>query len=570
MSRMFKSFVIATGIFFILIAGAAFIFLAKSTSDTVPPLFEPAALSWTSIASSSPWETRDSAAAFVFDGKMWIMGGIDGNNVPVGPDHAVEYWKAPHFNDIWNSEDGVSWHLVATTSAWAPRRSMSVVSFNGALWMFGGWSPEGSYQSDVWQSKDGVRWTRVLTEAPWESREGQWAEVFQGKLWMMGGVNYDVRKTFNDVWFTEDGIVWREASAPWSPRWDHATAVFQNKLWLTGGMDFTSNAFDDEWVTEDGITWTEVHTPWPSRQGHMLIPYQGHLWLMGRLNDDVGGGANDVWYSKDGIAWTKGADPRWSGREDFWALVYRNQLWVFSGMDNTWRWTNDVWVSSPVPPLRAPVLVAQSQPLDLSAASYISVYVDPRGEEQVLVAKNEDTPLLIASITKLMTALVADTDNPHALLIASDNAAAEASAAARGRDNFVRDMNKKAASLGLTSMHFVNPSGVDPAAGSAGNVGSASDLVVLMRYLRDMKPDLFQILGQKEYGLLRNTNELLAGAPLHVLGGKTGETPLSGQNLVIVSESPVDGYLISVVLGSADRATDMWKLLDYVRTSFDW
>lgn len=568
------AFAITSLAILILIAGGLFIFLGTPKAPAAPPAFDPSALSWSVVASSSPWEARDSAAAFVFDSKMWIAGGIDGNGVPTSPDHAVEYWKAPYFNDIWNTDDGVAWQRVNASAEWAPRRSMSIVDFDGSLWMFGGWSPQGGYQSDVWQSNDGIHWTRVVAKAAFTPREGQWVEVWRGKLWMMGGVNYDERKTFNDVWYTEDGITWTQApDAPWPARWDHATAVYDGKLWMTGGMDLAGHkdsSFDDEWVTEDGITWTQVyeHAPWPARQGHQLIPYQGYLWLMGRLNDDVGGGVNDVWYSKDGVTWTRGTDPGWSGREDFWTLVFKNRLWVFSGMDHDWRWTNDVWVTSPTPETHEPMLKHGAHELDLSAKAFLSVYVGPNGTTHILVEKNKDSPLLIASITKLMTALIADADL-RALLIPSDNAVAEALAAAQGRENFIRAMNAKAASLELKSMHFVNPSGVDEGE-AEGNIGSASDVATLLDYIYREKPELFQILGQREFGLLKNTNELLAGAPLRILGGKTGETPRSDQNLVVVSLSPTDGYLVSVVLGSSDRGRDMWKLLNYVTTSFDW
>lgn len=579
------AFAITSLAIFILIAGGLFIFLAPPKAPPAPPAFDPSALSWSVVASSSPWEARDSAAAFVFDSKMWIAGGIDGNGVPTSPDHAVEYWKAPYFNDIWNTTDGVQWRRVTASAEWAPRRSMSIVDFDGSLWMFGGWSPQGGYQSDVWQSKDGVHWTRVVAKAAFIPREGQWVEVFKGKLWMTGGVNYDIRMIFNDVWYTEDGITWTQAPvAPWPARWDHATAVYDGKLWMTGGMDLGAHkdsSFDDEWVTEDGITWTRVyeHAPWPARQGHQLVPYHGYLWLMGRLDDDIGGGTNDVWYSKDGISWTKGVDPLWTGREDFWTLVFKNRLWVFSGMDHDWRWTNDVWATTPVPAVRAPVLHKDVEPLALSAKAYLSIYVDPNGTETVLASEDADTPLPLASVTKLITALVAMETYPpseidadlRAMLVASENEPADALANKIGTEAFVQKMNAEARSLRLTTMRFVNPSGLDPKpAGTLGNVASASDLADLLDSIYRTKPELFAMLGQQEFGLLKNTNELLAGAPLKVLGGKTGETPHALQNLVIITESPTEGYIVSVVMGSTDRARDMWKLLNYVTLSFDW
>ena len=306
------AFAICSLAVFVLLAGGVVVIFGKPKA---PPPFDPATLTWSEVTKSAAWEPRDSAAAFVYDNKMWIEGGLDGNNAPSGLHHAVEYGDAPYFNDIWSSTDGHTWKLEATSTDWKPRRSMSIVEFNGSLWMFGGWSPIDGYQSDVWESHDAIHWTKAVSKAAFIPREGQWVEVWQGKLWMTGGVNYEARKTFNDVWYSSDGITWTEApDAPWPSRWDHATAIFDGKLWMTGGMDLGAhkdNAFNDEWYTEDGMTWTKVtdNAVWPARQGHQLIPYQGYLWILGRLNDDIDGGRNDVWYSKDGLSWTEAPSP---------------------------------------------------------------------------------------------------------------------------------------------------------------------------------------------------------------------------------------------------------------------
>jgi hypothetical protein len=578
-----RAFAIASGAFFILVAGAAFIIFAKPT-HVVPPPFDPASLSWSEAATSSAWEARDSAAAFVFDDKMWIEGGLDGNGAPSGLHHEVEYGGALYFNDIWSSTDGARWKLEATSTGWKPRRSMSIVEFKGALWMFGGWSPEDGYQSDVWQSHDAVHWTRVTGNAAFVPREGQWVEVWNGKLWMTGGVNYEARKTFNDVWYSSDGITWIQApDAPWPSRWDHATAVYDGKLWMTGGMDLGAhkdNAYNDEWYTEDGLRWIKVidNVVWPARQGHQLIPYHGYLWILGRLNDDIDGGRNDVWYSKDGIAWTEAQSPGWSGREDHWTLVYDDKMWVFSGMDNLWHWTNDVWVSTLTPAAVVPTLKPRAELLSLTARSYFSEYVDSKGGTHALVSQNPDEALPLASVAKLMTALVASEtyglgaiqDQIRRLLIVSDNAMADALAAKTGTPMFVARMNQKSASLGLSSMHFVNPSGID-AEGDM-DVASAHDVATFLKYLYTDRQALFSILGEKTYGTATSTDDLLfEPAPLAVLGGKTGETPRAKQNLAILSQSPTGtGYIVSVVLRSSDRFADMKKLLQYDKDFFTW
>lgn len=315
--------------------------------NTVPSVIQKD-LSWTKATSSAPWEKRDSGEVFVFQNKMWLMGGLSADNTK--DNQAVKYWEATHFNDIWNTEDGANWQKVASTSEWAPRRSMSVVLFNNKLWMLGGWSPISGYTNDIWTSDNGINWTQAVTNAPWPAREGQLLEVFQNKLWLIGGVNYDERQTKNDIWYSENGIDWTKVeNVPWKPRWDHATEVFAGRLFLTGGMNLAGETFGDIWMSEDGIVWTLItdNPPWESRQGHALVSYEKKLWLIGRFNDIENGGVNDVWYSDDGVVWQKTInDPQWAGREDFFSTVFNDKIWVFGGMDANWQWRNDVWASN--------------------------------------------------------------------------------------------------------------------------------------------------------------------------------------------------------------------------------
>ena len=85
---------------------------------------------WTKVTATAPWEARDSGEVFTFQNKIWMMGGINGNQTVRG-DNTIDYWKAPHFNDIWHSRDGVQWHQATTAAEWPPRRSMSVALFKG-------------------------------------------------------------------------------------------------------------------------------------------------------------------------------------------------------------------------------------------------------------------------------------------------------------------------------------------------------------------------------------------------------------------------------------------------------
>lgn len=320
----------------------------SAVPESITPVFAPESLIWRESASSAPWEARDSGEAFVFQNKLWFIGGLNGNANVLGGGK-VEYWKAPHFNDIWNTEDGLVWDRITSSSQWTPRRSMSVALFRNRLWMLGGWSPISGYTNDIWVSDDGISWEQTLAHADWPAREGQTLEIFQNKLWLIGGVNYDERQTKNDVWYSEDGTNWIEVkNIPWKSRWDHATAVFDGKLFLAGGMNLKGDTFNDIWLSEDGLIWTLVtdSAPWEKRQGHTMEVYKDRLWIIGRFNDEQNGGENDVWFSEDGIGWLKTtSNPQWAGREDFFSAVFKDKIWIFGGMDTNWQWRNDVWVS---------------------------------------------------------------------------------------------------------------------------------------------------------------------------------------------------------------------------------
>ncbi len=252
----------------------------------------------------------------------------------------------------------------------------------------------------------------------------------------------------------------------------------------------------------------------------------------------------------------------------------------------------------------------------LSAESFISVFVANGGKEQILLQKNKDEQLPLASITKLMTALVAYgiykpddiitvtekslnsravsglykagdqllfSDALHALLIASHNEIADAMAEQAGKTVFIDSMNKKASELGLLGTQFINVIGLDPEPGSASiNHSSAFDIYRLLKYVDENYQGIISITSLQQFTLndaegnfiatVTSTDQLLGrqDVPFKILGGKTGETPNAKQNLAIVTESPCGGKLFSVILHSENSFDDMEKLLEYDKNSYEW
>lgn len=261
-----------------------------------------------------------------------------------------------------------------------------------------------------------------------------------------------------------------------------------------------------------------------------------------------------------------------------------------------------------------PLVTKGSTQLQLPARSILSLYVKENGSTKVLFEKNSEAPLPIASITKLMTALVAIKNYPpeervtitptiletpgeagqlrygdvltvkdllYLALMESSNDAAVALTEPFGSDMFVSLMNKEVKHLSLQNTVFENTTGLDTL--GHGNISSARDLAAFARYLFENYPQIFDILSQSELPLttssgifhhkMQNTNELLGYYewPTRILGGKTGTTEQARETLLLVVESPTrQGYIINIVLGSEDRFTEMRQLLRWILQAYQW
>lgn len=248
------------------------------------------------------------------------------------------------------------------------------------------------------------------------------------------------------------------------------------------------------------------------------------------------------------------------------------------------------------------------------AVSARSVYVFDVSEQKILYQKNQDQQLPLASITKLMTALVASEivgkngtvpistaailqDGDSGLLagekftlaelldltlMSSSNDGAFAIASAAGAlidtdepaKNFVEAMNIRAQELGLSQTYFRNPTGLDVSENDAGAYGSARDIAVLMEYILRNEPEILERTKDNTafisneagaYHETANTNEIVNDIP-GIIGSKTGYTDLSGGNLAVAFDAGFGRPIVAVVLGStrSQRFSDMLTLVDAV------
>ena len=282
---------------------------------------------WAQVTGSAAWSARREHASVVFNDKLWVLGGYDGD----------------YQNDVWYSEDGANWTQATASADWSGRSEHTSAMFQDKLWILGGYG--GNSQHDVWYSEDGISWTLATSNAGWSLRYRHTSVVFDGKLWVIGG--YDGLNRLNDVWYSEDGSNWTRATenAQWSGRQGHTSVAFDGKLWVIGGYDDGGNRLDDAWYSEDGITWAQAANgaDWFARNGHSSAVFDNKIWLFG---GSYGGSSylGEVWYSEDGSTWqqaTSKAD--WPERAGHSSVTFNDQLWVLGGVDNSSSNLNDVW-----------------------------------------------------------------------------------------------------------------------------------------------------------------------------------------------------------------------------------
>lgn len=185
---------------------------------------------WAQATAKAGWSPRLAAAALVFKGKMWIMGGVE--NYYFGNDASLK-------NDVWHSSDGKEWKLATANAGWSPRAYHQAVVLNDKIYVFGGgnYLPKYQAQNDVWCSADGIQWTKVTDAAPWQPRLWFPAVVHRDRMWVLGGWSNNPSKNWGDVWYSKNGKNWQQVKSEviWKERHEHSAYVFQDKIWIAGG-----------------------------------------------------------------------------------------------------------------------------------------------------------------------------------------------------------------------------------------------------------------------------------------------------------------------------------------------
>ena len=279
---------------------------------------------WVKVTDKAAFSPRDTAEDLVFDGKMWLSNGY--------------YHGGVLTRDLWSSTDGITWTLVNADTPYDGYSEMAV--YDDKMWAIKG---------SVWCSTDGVNWTKVADPTPFGVRGYGEVVVHDGKMWQLG--------SGEDVWNSTDGVNWTcvTKQAPYGPRSACAVVVFGGKMWVMGGSISKPNTppekgypnfttYNDVWYSSDGVSWTCAleHAPWAPRMWFISKVYANKMWIIGGYDNVHHINLGDVWFSEDGVNWQEFvSETKFSPRHEPTCYVYDNSLWVVAG--NSWPVQNDVW-----------------------------------------------------------------------------------------------------------------------------------------------------------------------------------------------------------------------------------
>ncbi|MFH1401891.1 MAG: serine hydrolase [Parcubacteria group bacterium] len=248
---------------------------------------------------------------------------------------------------------------------------------------------------------------------------------------------------------------------------------------------------------------------------------------------------------------------------------------------------------------------------EIEADAAISVKISPDGRQAILLDKNIKKPLPIASLTKLMTALIV-MENPASfnfsevitvskeaasqgntpkygnlaagekytleklmelMLVYSSNDGAFALSETIGENIFVAKMNEKARELGLNYTYFINPTGLDPRKTSHPainelNHSTAQDLVKLIDYIFKKQPIIFEFTKEGYNTPVENgIFDLKLNEEQKLIGGKTGFTKNAKGSVLFIFQDTKKNIFVNIVLGAATeelRIQEMQKIINWL------
>lgn len=251
------------------------------------------------------------------------------------------------------------------------------------------------------------------------------------------------------------------------------------------------------------------------------------------------------------------------------------------------------------------IKVEELIPLNLTAKGFLIKTIN----NKELVIKNSEEKFTLASLTKIMTALIAienyqsneifeinledikqtgdyqieagqsfDRDSMlRFLLLVSANDVAWSLARKMGVSNFVKLMNQKAQEIGMKNTIFVDPTGLD-----LGNISTPQDFFLLAKYIYFNYPQLIEILGEKKATVISQQNKIYFlenrifkfnpfDETIEILGGKTGYLPTIGYNILMFVKTSFETLIVISFNDVSYFQTVkevLPKIIDFIKVNF--
>jgi len=214
------------------------------------------------LVTSGLFDARVGHSLTVFDGKMWLIGGVNNSSTQL--------------SDVWFTIDGLHWKLATDTLPfWVTGHSATV--FNNKLVVF--------TKNDIWYSTDGVNW-KLMAEDIFASRSYAELIVFNDKLYLIGGETTSPDTFYNEIWQSGNGKDWSQVPTT-SPIFNgisrFSTANYKHKIWVIGGHTETGFDSDEIWFSSNMIEWCKYDGPVPLTRlsSHSSLVYLDRVLVFG-------------------------------------------------------------------------------------------------------------------------------------------------------------------------------------------------------------------------------------------------------------------------------------------------
>jgi hypothetical protein len=141
-----------------------------------------------------PHAIGEICGSVTFNSELWVIGGGQYGDAGLGLAGAA-------YNEVWSSKDGVNWQQHAS-APWPARRYHNIIAYDGRLWVMAGVDGTDTMAyNDVWYSSDGDTWQRQTAAAPWSARHAAVVFVLNGTLYLTAGTTGG--EELNDIWSLE-------------------------------------------------------------------------------------------------------------------------------------------------------------------------------------------------------------------------------------------------------------------------------------------------------------------------------------------------------------------------------